>query len=260
MAVKISSEDYYCVLGLKRNCSLSDIKKAYYTAALKCHPDRCASTASLAVIAENTARFQMVGRAYEVLSDAEMRAYYDATGKDPREITAHGDAYYTELFSSVSISDLDEFKLMYVGSEEERSDIVAAYNLRNGNVAEMVDDIFFASVHDEERFLAIISECIEDKLLAMLPGYADIISDPKLYHKRRLQRVKRAEKEAALAEKMAAKMKSHDNAGESDCTDLVSLIKNRQKDRHSDFVSQLEAKYTKTAKPRSSRVSKSTSK
>ncbi|MEQ9005403.1 MAG: DnaJ domain-containing protein, partial [Pseudomonadales bacterium] len=65
--------DYYAVLGVDRKASADDIKKAYRRLARKFHPD---------VNAEPDAedRFKEVGEAYEVLSDPEKRAAYDALG------------------------------------------------------------------------------------------------------------------------------------------------------------------------------------
>lgn len=65
--------DYYAVLGVDRKASAEDIKKAYRRLARKFHPD---------VNAEPDAedRFKEVGEAYEVLSDPEKRAAYDALG------------------------------------------------------------------------------------------------------------------------------------------------------------------------------------
>jgi curved DNA-binding protein len=65
--------DYYAVLGVDRKASAEDIKKAYRRLARRYHPD---------VNAEPDAedRFKEVGEAYEVLSDPEKRAAYDALG------------------------------------------------------------------------------------------------------------------------------------------------------------------------------------
>jgi curved DNA-binding protein len=65
--------DYYAVLGVDRKASAADIKQAYRRLARKYHPD---------VNAEPDAeeKFKEVGEAYEVLSDEEKRAAYDALG------------------------------------------------------------------------------------------------------------------------------------------------------------------------------------
>lgn len=70
----MSKRDYYEVLGVERNASDSDIKKAYRRLAMKYHPDRNPDDE------EALARFREVKEAAEVLSDARKRAAYDQFG------------------------------------------------------------------------------------------------------------------------------------------------------------------------------------
>jgi curved DNA-binding protein len=67
--------DYYKVMGVSRDASQEDIKRAYRKLARKYHPD-----VSKDPNAEE--RFKELGEAYEVLRDPEKRAAYDALGKD----------------------------------------------------------------------------------------------------------------------------------------------------------------------------------
>lgn len=78
--------DPYDVLGLPRGCSSSDIKAAYKKLALKNHPDR----APHAEKEEATARFKIIGEAYELLSDTRKRRNYDAFGPGSSSTTAAG--------------------------------------------------------------------------------------------------------------------------------------------------------------------------
>ncbi len=68
--------DPYDVLGLQRGCTAYDIKTAYKKLALKNHPDRAPPAEKEAA----TARFKIVGEAYEFLSDDRKRREYDAFG------------------------------------------------------------------------------------------------------------------------------------------------------------------------------------
>ncbi|HEU4570604.1 MAG TPA: molecular chaperone DnaJ [Gemmatimonadales bacterium] len=65
--------DYYALLGVPRNASEADIKKAYRKLAMEYHPDR-----NQAPDAEE--RFKEISDAYSVLSDAQKRAAYDRYG------------------------------------------------------------------------------------------------------------------------------------------------------------------------------------
>ncbi len=67
--------DYYKILGVERNTTEQDIKKAYRKLALKYHPDRNQGNKQ----AEE--KFKEINEAYQVLSDPEKRARYDQLGE-----------------------------------------------------------------------------------------------------------------------------------------------------------------------------------
>ncbi|KAG8573433.1 hypothetical protein GDO81_012406 [Engystomops pustulosus] len=69
--------DYYQVLGVQRNSTPEDIKKAYRRLALKWHPDKNPDNKD-----EAERKFKEVAEAYEVLSDAKKRDIYDKFGKE----------------------------------------------------------------------------------------------------------------------------------------------------------------------------------
>jgi molecular chaperone DnaJ len=66
--------DYYEILGVAKDASAEDIRKAYRQAALKNHPDRNPGDA------EAEGRFKEATEAYQVLSDEDKRARYDRFG------------------------------------------------------------------------------------------------------------------------------------------------------------------------------------
>jgi curved DNA-binding protein len=72
----VKFKDYYEIIGVPRDASPDDIKRAYRRLARKYHPD---------VSKEKNAeeRFKEVGEAYEVLRDPEKRAAYDQLGRRP---------------------------------------------------------------------------------------------------------------------------------------------------------------------------------
>ena len=70
----MAKRDYYEVLGVPKNASEQDIKKAYRSMAKKYHPDRNKDNP------EAEAKFKEVQEANEVLSDPQKRAAYDQYG------------------------------------------------------------------------------------------------------------------------------------------------------------------------------------
>ena len=67
----MASDDYYEILGVSKNASPDEIKKAFRRAAIEHHPDR----------GGDEANFKKINEAYEVLKDPEKRQRYDQFGK-----------------------------------------------------------------------------------------------------------------------------------------------------------------------------------
>ena len=67
-------EDYYKILGVEKNASESEIKKAYRKSAIKYHPDKNPGDK------EAETKFKQAAEAYEVLGNSEKRAKYDQFG------------------------------------------------------------------------------------------------------------------------------------------------------------------------------------
>ena len=71
-----NKRDYYEVLGIDKNATDEDIKRAYRKKAKECHPDLHPNDK------EAEARFKELNEANEVLSDPDKRARYDQFGFD----------------------------------------------------------------------------------------------------------------------------------------------------------------------------------
>ena len=72
----MGKEDYYNVLGVERNASQDDVKRAYRKLALKYHPDKNQGNKQ----AEE--KFKVAAEAYEVISDPDKRRRYDQYGHE----------------------------------------------------------------------------------------------------------------------------------------------------------------------------------
>lgn len=72
----VAETDLYDVLGVAPSASSAEIKKAYYHLARRLHPDKNPNNPSA------KEEFQVVGEAYQVLSNDELRATYDRMGRD----------------------------------------------------------------------------------------------------------------------------------------------------------------------------------
>ena len=71
----VMDTEYYDLLGVSPTANAGDIKKAYYKKARECHPDRNPNDPGAA------AKFQVLGTAYQVLSNESQRSNYDKNGK-----------------------------------------------------------------------------------------------------------------------------------------------------------------------------------
>src|SRR4051812_15879016 len=95
----MQKRDYYEVLGIERNASLDEVKKAYKKLALKFHPDRNPNDK------EAEEQFKVCSEAYAVLSDDSKRRRYDQFGHSGMEAGAGfndvGDifSHFNDLFS-----------------------------------------------------------------------------------------------------------------------------------------------------------------
>src|SRR3989344_7928235 len=66
------NKDYYQILGVEKNATNDDIKKAYYKLAHRYHPDKGGG---------DEKKFKEINEAYKILSDKEKRQQYDQFGR-----------------------------------------------------------------------------------------------------------------------------------------------------------------------------------
>lgn len=104
-------KDYYEILGVPRNATQEEIKRAYRRLALKYHPDRNPGNK------EAEEKFKEISEAYQVLSDPEKRAIYDAYGHSGLSSSGHrGFETIEDIFRTFS----DIFEEFFNFSFEEK--------------------------------------------------------------------------------------------------------------------------------------------
>lgn len=91
----MAKQDYYATLGVAKDASGDDLKRAYRKLAMDCHPDRNQGNA------EAEARFKELNEAYDVLKDDQKRGAYDRYGHAAFE-QGNGAAGFSQGFDFAS--------------------------------------------------------------------------------------------------------------------------------------------------------------
>ena len=91
----MAKRDYYEILGVSRNATEAELKKAYRRLAMKFHPDRNPDDD------QAEARFKEAKEAYEILGDARKRAAYDQFGHAGVEQGAGGGFSAADAFGDI---------------------------------------------------------------------------------------------------------------------------------------------------------------
>ena len=97
-------KNFYQILGIPRNASTEDIRRAYFDAARRLHPDRNLAPG-------DTELFIGAQEAFETLSNPKKRSAYDQT-LDP-EVSAPSSVQLRTLYSRMNILHLNEPQLIY---------------------------------------------------------------------------------------------------------------------------------------------------
>ncbi|KAK7975578.1 hypothetical protein PG989_014041 [Apiospora arundinis] len=252
--------DPYEVLVLERSATADQVKSAYRKLALKHHPDKATDETKQ----EATEKFQQIAFAYAVLSDPARRKRYDETGSTSEAIVDAEGFSWTEFYSAqfkdaVSDDAIAKFAAKYKGSDEEKDDLLVAYENNEGDMDAIYETVILSDVlEDDARFRAIIDEAIKSKDVPAFKAYT------KETKKSKDARVKAAKGEAAEAEEYAKELGVHDKlfgAGkgsnstakkgkkskkDSSEDALAALIRKNQQsreERQDNFFAGLEAKY-----------------
>lgn len=92
----MGKRDYYEVLGVSKNATKDEMKKAYRKLAMKYHPDKNPGDK------ESEEKFKEAAEAYDVLSNDDKRAKYDRFGMDGLRGSAEGFSNANDIFSHFS--------------------------------------------------------------------------------------------------------------------------------------------------------------
>ncbi|KJZ78461.1 hypothetical protein HIM_01852 [Hirsutella minnesotensis 3608] len=241
------SVEPYEVLGLDREATADQIKSAYRKAALKNHPDKVPEDQKAAA----HEKFQSIAFAYAVLSDPARRKRYDATGSTAESIVDSdgfnwSDFYREQFKDAISADAIKKFAKKYKGSDEERDDLLVAYEECEGDMDGVYERVMLSDVvEDDSRFRRIIDKAIQQDSVPEFAAYS------KENKRKRASRLKAAKAEAAEAEDYAKELGVHDKLfgskkgkkkGSSE-DDLAALIQRRQQDRSAKFLDHLAEKY-----------------
>jgi len=143
MGVSVAKRDYYEVLGLSRDASSDQIKKAYRRQAHKYHPDRNSEATA-------EEKFKEAAEAYEVLSDSSKRQRYDQFGH--AGLSGAGIHDYSNMGAEDIFSMFEDiFSVAFGGGRRRRArgaDLQTEVHLTLAEVAEGVERTIEFSRHD----------------------------------------------------------------------------------------------------------------
>ena len=99
----MTKTDYYEILGVKRDASADDLKKAFRHLARKYHPDLNKGSK------EAEEKFKEINEAYQVLGDPQKKAQYDQVGHvefKPGDTGSYTPPSYDDLFRDFGLGDI----------------------------------------------------------------------------------------------------------------------------------------------------------
>lgn len=261
MAIAFPDIDPYQILETSKSSTPIEIKKSYKRLCLKFHPDKLQQNSNSVL---DTDHFPKIQFAYSILSDPAKRNRYNSTGS-----LGYGDelsdddvfdwkSYFESMNEKITIEMIEEDKLKYQNSLEEKNDILENFVYYDGDflkLFEVIPHLEFDEA-EESRVFDIIEHALTEKEIN-IENANDIKSFEKYKKARKTkvkQMLKKLAKEAKEAKELEKTIKDKGkNTNLRNENDLKSLIQSRQNNRLDDLINNLESKYVnKRGKKRSS--------
>jgi len=213
-------QDLYSLLGLKKDATHEEIRKAYRSLVFKIHPDKNKDDP------EASSKFANINKAYKILSNEETRKLYDETGEYDEGNEGPIDIqdtlnYFRKIYSP---KDIENFEEKYIGSLEEEEDLKNYYIENNGNITKILECIPCSKNEDVERFINIFESLFKKKVLKKNKNYEK--------SKNKIKLLKEDQKEADEAKESLDKL-------------TQQIMLNQKKRNFNDYLDNLANKYGK---------------
>ncbi|RID51649.1 hypothetical protein BRARA_H02298 [Brassica rapa] len=158
----VKETEYYDVLGVSPTATEAQIKKAYYIKARQVHPDKNPNDPQAAH------NFQVLGEAYQVLSDPGQRQAYDTIGKagisteiiDPAAIFAmlFGSELFEEYIGQLAMASMASLDILSEGDQIDTKKIIekmrAVQKDREDKLAQILKDRLNLYVTNKDEFIS----------------------------------------------------------------------------------------------------------
>lgn len=239
-----SDLDPYKILNVSKDSSFLDIKKSYKKLCLKFHPDKTKNKNDI----KNTDIFREIQFSYSILSDPIKKKEYDDLGflSSIQNLFDWKD-YFDSINKKITIEMIEEDKLKYQHSEEEKNDIISNFIYLKGHftkVFETIPHLEFTEFEEDRVFKIIENEFLDSKFRSMcdneiLNKWSDYCKNRKKKIKNLLKKLENESKQSEILKKKLFKDKKIESE-----SDLKQIILNNAKSKYDSMIESIESKYS----------------
>ena len=190
--------------------------------------------------------FQELAFAYAILSNPTRRKRYDVTGSTSESLSADGDFSWSDFYRSqyadiVTPDAIDKFSKQYKNSDEERDDVLAAYEKYKGKWASIYSVVMLSNMlADEDRFRGYINEAIADGDVEAYEAYTNESEKSREGRFKTARTAAEWEEKEALMEAEKSKKTKKESSSEGS---LMAIIRSRQAERSGAFMDAFAEKW-----------------